>query len=82
MTQIFGVYAYRGYPSGATRTLKHDLCDANTFPITSDAPDLQDGYINGSYAERSRVYDNVKYYVQGEKGIVMCKVRGALLCAR
>jgi hypothetical protein len=64
-THIFGVYPYRGYPSSKTRTLKHDLCDANTFPITSDAPDLQVGYINGSYADRARVYNNVKYYVQG-----------------
>ena len=65
ISTIFGVYPYRNFPTTKTRTLKHDLCDANTFPVTSDAPDLQVGYINGSYAERLRVAARVKYYVQG-----------------
>lgn len=57
---IFGVYPYRNFPRE-----KHDLCDANTFPVTSDAADLQMRYINGSYAERRKVAAEVKYYVQG-----------------
>eukprot|EP01065_Artemidia_motanka_P041917 TRINITY_DN5517_c0_g1_i3.p1 TRINITY_DN5517_c0_g1~~TRINITY_DN5517_c0_g1_i3.p1 ORF type:complete len:532 (+),score=94.08 TRINITY_DN5517_c0_g1_i3:113-1708(+) len=58
--KLFGVYGYRGYPRE-----KHDLCDANTYAVTSDAPDLQKGYMNGTEETRAKIRANVRYYVQG-----------------
>merc|ERR1719401_619011 len=57
--QMFGVYRYRGYPGW-----KYDLCDSNTFAVTSDMPDVQ-RYIMGSHAEREEVRSSVRYYVEG-----------------
>jgi hypothetical protein len=44
---------------------KFDLCDSRFFPVTSDAPQENVGYWNGSRATRRMIADKHYYYVSG-----------------
>lgn len=56
---LVGAYPYRSFPGSKT-----DLCDSNNAAVTSDAVNLNVGYVNGSYADRARIRALVKGYVQ------------------
>jgi len=56
---IFGVYPYHSFLP------KHDLCDSQQFPFTSDAPGVYAGYVQGDWKERDLVIARQRYYLQG-----------------
>jgi hypothetical protein len=54
------VLNYRNYPPND----KFDMCDGGAA-FTSDAINLNIGYVEGSYPERAQIYNNTYYYVLG-----------------
>eukprot|EP00026_Physarum_polycephalum_P005478 Phypoly_transcript_05513.p1 GENE.Phypoly_transcript_05513~~Phypoly_transcript_05513.p1 ORF type:complete len:488 (+),score=93.26 Phypoly_transcript_05513:480-1943(+) len=54
------VFPYRNYPPAD----KFDLCDSYAA-FTSDAINLNIGYVEGSLAERAQIYTDTYYYVLG-----------------
>ena len=57
---IVDIFNYRNYPPDD----KFDLCDGGAA-FTSDAINLNIGYVEGSTAERAQIYQNTYYYVLG-----------------
>lgn len=71
---IVGVYTYGGpvgYPSTPTRPMKYDMCeggsgtDGQTSPVTTDQPDINDGYVPADRAGRAVVAAKVYYWTAG-----------------
>ena len=56
---IYGLYSYHSHVA------KWDLCDSQDFPVTSDAPQENIGYWNGTRAFRQSVAEKHYYYVSG-----------------
>lgn len=54
------VLNYSNYPPGD----KFDMCDGPSA-FTSDAINLNEGYVEGSYAQREQIARNTYYYVLG-----------------
>lgn len=54
------VLIYRSYPPGD----KFDMCDGPSA-FTSDAINLNRGYVEGTYAQRDQIAQNTYYYVLG-----------------
>ena len=61
LEMLTAVLAYRNYPPAD----KFDLCDSTDSAFTSDAPDLNLGYIHGSYAQRRAIEAQHRSYVLG-----------------
>lgn len=54
------IFIYRNYPPND----KYDFCDGGAA-FTSDAINLNIGYVEGTGAERAQIYENTYYYVLG-----------------
>jgi FAD dependent oxidoreductase len=57
---IVDILYYRNYPPGD----KYDMCDGPAA-FTSDAINLNEGYVEGTYEERQEIVKNTYYYVLG-----------------
>jgi hypothetical protein len=73
LNDLVGVYDYGGpvpYPRGGAG-MKYDMCEGGsgnegqTSPITTDQPDINDGYVPGTRAQRAAIASQIAYYVQG-----------------
>jgi hypothetical protein len=58
---IVDLFTYRNYPPGD----KLDVCDSATAAFTTDAINLNKGYVEGCAAVRDHIYQNTYYYVLG-----------------
>ena len=61
LEMLVDVLPYRNYPPAD----KFDLCDSTDSAFTSDAPNLNVGYIRGSYAQRRAIEAQHRDYVLG-----------------
>ena len=59
LTSLVDIFAYRNFPPGD----KFDLCDSADSAVTSDAVNLNAGYVRGSYAERRRIEAEHRAYL-------------------
>jgi hypothetical protein len=55
---------YNGYKQITKSNMKYDAC-CGFSPFGIDNPGLAVGYANASRAERARIADNIRYFVQG-----------------
>ena len=58
---LVDVFKYRGYPPGD----KFDMCDSANSAFTSDAINLNQGYVNGSAESRRQIEQKTSDYVLG-----------------
>lgn len=74
LNEIVGVYTYGGpvgYPARSDRAMKYDMCeggggtDGQTSPVTTDQPDLNDGYVQADRTGRAVIAAKVYYWVAG-----------------
>eukprot|EP01116_Phalansterium_solitarium_P022331 TRINITY_DN732_c0_g1_i1.p1 TRINITY_DN732_c0_g1~~TRINITY_DN732_c0_g1_i1.p1 ORF type:complete len:604 (+),score=143.34 TRINITY_DN732_c0_g1_i1:121-1932(+) len=74
MGDLIGILTYGGpvrYPTNASRTMRYDLCEGGggtngqTSPVTTDQPDINDGYVTTNRAGKAAIAAAVTYYVQG-----------------
>eukprot|EP01112_Ceratiomyxa_fruticulosa_P003523 TRINITY_DN13854_c0_g1_i1.p1 TRINITY_DN13854_c0_g1~~TRINITY_DN13854_c0_g1_i1.p1 ORF type:complete len:559 (+),score=80.14 TRINITY_DN13854_c0_g1_i1:333-2009(+) len=61
ITSLYLISPYRNYPPAN----KFDLCDSQGSAFTSDAINLNQGYVDGSYEKRGQIANNIEYYVLG-----------------
>lgn len=70
---LVGLYDYGGpipYPFSGVN-MKIDLCEGGsgdhgqTSPITTDQPDINDGYVTANRSTRAIIANTIRYYVQG-----------------
>eukprot|EP01113_Clastostelium_recurvatum_P013251 TRINITY_DN1699_c0_g1_i2.p1 TRINITY_DN1699_c0_g1~~TRINITY_DN1699_c0_g1_i2.p1 ORF type:complete len:559 (-),score=111.32 TRINITY_DN1699_c0_g1_i2:64-1590(-) len=59
---LVDVLIYRSYPPGD----KFDMCDSASSAFTSDAINLNKGYVDGSYSDRDTIRRQTLYYVLGQ----------------
>lgn len=63
---LVATYDYNGYPAGAGRPMRYDLCEVGTSAVSTDEPTaLYGSYIVGDRAARAQVVERVKYFVLG-----------------
>jgi hypothetical protein len=58
---LVDILKYRGYPSGD----KFDMCDSSNSAFTSDAINLNRGYVNGTVESRRQIEEKTSDYVLG-----------------
>lgn len=69
--EVAGIYEYKNYPAGPSRPMRYDLCEGGkgpqgqTSPVTTDQPEINNGYVPASRAGKAAIAARVRYYVQG-----------------
>jgi len=74
ISDLVGIYNYGGpvaYPASSSRAMKYDMCEGGhgtsgqVSPMTTDQPDINDGYVTANRTGRALIASKVYYYVAG-----------------